>query len=130
MRNFGGLRQFLALAEIELAGGEDGNRFHPPDGARDPEIRHLGFAQGGAQLLRIDLDAAQQDERFAFGFVGHAHDRRCTRSPWSSSFRALQDFLFDRFVRHHFAADFREAREPAFDEKKTVFVEARRGRRS
>src|SRR5207244_2430800 len=34
------------------------------------------------------------------------------------------NLLFDGFVRHHFAANFRESRKSAFDVEKTIFVES------
>ena len=46
-----------------------------------------------------------------------------TSLPPSSPERAVDDFLFERFVRHHFAADLGETRESSLDVEKSIFIE-------
>src|SRR5712691_1642271 len=116
-------RELAALAQIEFAGSEHGNRLHLPNDLRDPEIWDAGVVQPRAQLGLIDVDRAEENERFAFRFVGGGRDRdgAITFIP---ELERGENFLLDRFVRHHLATDLGEAREPAFDEKKTILIKA------
>ena len=47
-----------------------------------------------------------------------------TRSDCSPASKTETILLLDGFVRHHFAANLRKARKPAFDVEKAIFVES------
>ena len=81
------------------------------------------FQEGRPDAGQIEIDTAQEDERFAFRCVGHAHD--CNNAFRMFALRQdRHNLLFDGFVRYHFAANFREARKPALDIEKAVFIES------
>ena len=54
--------------------------------------------------LLIDINRGEEDERFAFGFVLDPDDRDYA-FVFPGKSEQLDDLLFDRFVRNHFAAD-------------------------
>ena len=74
--------QFLAFFEIEFPRGEHGDGFDALDVFRYPQVWDTSFVKFFTELIKIDIYRAQQDERFAFGFVLHSHD--CER-PFISS---------------------------------------------
>src|SRR2546429_8658330 len=64
-------RDLFALAQVELARRKRGDRFDAANLFRNPQIRNARFPKFLAQLRKIDIDRAEQDNGFAFAFVRH-----------------------------------------------------------
>lgn len=109
--------------EVEFAGAEDGDFFHLRDDFGNPEIGDAGVVESFAEFARVDGDGGEEDEGLAFDFVGDGADGEFAVAR-GVDIEGAGNGAFDGFVRDHFAADFGEAGEAAFDEKETVVVHA------
>src|SRR5207237_9981328 len=104
-----------------FSGSKNRNCVDPADSPWNPQIRHAGFGEGRAKLRQIDVDTTQEHERLALYRIGHTHDGDDALALFHDV-QSGQDLLFDGFVRHHFAADLRETREPSSNDQKPVFM--------
>src|ERR1700730_2692314 len=116
-------KNFVAFFKVEFARGEDGDRIDALDLFRDPQVRDAGFVKLVAQPGKIEIYRTEKHERLTFGLVSHAHNRN-RALIFSGKIEQIDNFLLDRLVWHHFAADFRKAGKSPFDIKKSVLIES------
>ena len=97
-------RDLFAFLEIELAGGEDRNGFDALDLFWNPQVWDAGivkFACAALQDRHLRRSIAQA-LRLWLRLAPHDGNRALISSRQAEE---IDDFAFDCFVRHHFAAD-------------------------
>jgi hypothetical protein len=114
----------VAALEVEFPGGEDGDFFDGDDDFRNPEAGAAGLEEAVSKVCEIEVgEGGEEDEGFAFGFIGDAGDDDFAFAFGFES-ELFHDGFFDGFVGDHFAADFGEAFEAAFDVEEAIGVHA------
>jgi hypothetical protein len=116
------LGQFFDAAQIQFAGAEQRERFHPHEGIGLglPQIRQVAgreFFQTGGE--RISGEFVQHHEAFAFLFISDAGD---DKGLFRGGDQFVQFFLHLE-MRHHFAANFAEATQAVGDLNETILVQ-------
>ncbi len=114
--------------DVEFAGGEDGDFLDGNDFAGAPEGGHAGVHEfvaevDGFLLEGVAGDGGEEDDGLALFVIGDA-DHGDFAFGFAVEAEDLGDGGFDGFVGDHFAGDFGEAGDAAFDDEEAVVVHA------